>query len=71
MDDRRLLSGKDVYKRYGLTVAWQRKRRHLGDGPPYLKIGKMVHYRVEDIERWLSERLVAGDERGGNNEIHL
>ena len=32
--------------------------RHLGQGPPYVRIGSRVVYRIEDLEAWLEVRLV-------------
>lgn len=33
-------------------------------GPDYVRIGKSIRYRVQDLDRWLEERLV----RGGRHE---
>lgn len=35
---------------------FERYRLH-GDGPTYLKLGRAVRYRVEDVEAWLASRL--------------
>lgn len=37
-----------------LPVQW----RYQGDGPPFVKIGRSVRYRVADVESWLAERTV-------------
>lgn len=36
------------------------KWRHQGDGPAYIRLGKHVRYRSEDVEAWL-----AAQQRGG------
>lgn len=47
----------------GLAQRWQKTTRFLaqlrvkGSGPPYLKIGKDVRYRIEDIESFERESL--------------
>ena len=37
-----------------VSVAALRKWRALGRGPVYIKVGRLVRYRREDIEAWLS-----------------
>ncbi len=32
--------------------AWRRK----GQGPPYLRIGRLIRYSIEDLEEWLAQR---------------
>jgi hypothetical protein len=32
------------------------KRRLTGDGPPFVRVGSRVIYRVEDVEVWLAAR---------------
>ncbi len=54
----KLLSESEVEKEYGLTRAWLRSKRFSREGPPFLKIGKMVRYRREDIESFLSDGLI-------------
>jgi predicted DNA-binding transcriptional regulator AlpA len=52
----RVLTETDVQREYGLSRPWLRKKRLFREDPPFLKIGKMVRYRREDIERFLDER---------------
>jgi predicted DNA-binding transcriptional regulator AlpA len=54
MVPREVLTEKEVHDYWALSVAWLRKKRRLGDGPIYLKIGKMVRYRRSDIEAYLN-----------------
>lgn len=37
--------------------------RYLGRGPRYLKVGKYVRYRPEDIEAWLKNQTVETEPR--------
>jgi predicted DNA-binding transcriptional regulator AlpA len=32
--------------------------RTEGDGPPFVKLGGSVFYRLKDLERWLEARIV-------------
>ncbi len=44
-----MLSGRALAERWGLSTKTLDKWRNTGDGPPYLKIGRAVRYRMEDI----------------------
>ena len=37
---------------YGVTEAYLKKLRHLRQGPPYRKLGRMVLYPLLDFARW-------------------
>ena len=43
---------------YGLKESYLRKLRQLRRGPKYSKLGRMVRYRREDVDRWLESALV-------------
>lgn len=48
----RLLTTDDLVARgYGDKHTIER-RRARGDGPPFVKIGRLVRYRLEDIEAY-------------------
>jgi len=32
--------------------------RFRGDGPPFIRVGRHVRYRVRDLHAWLDERTV-------------
>ncbi len=38
---------------YGTMEVWRAKRR----GPPYVKVGRLVRYRRQDLDRWLKDRV--------------
>jgi len=41
-----------------MSVPVLERKRLLGDGPPYAKIGKSVIYRRADLDAWIASRLV-------------
>lgn len=45
--------------RTGLSVATLEKKRVHGNGPPFLKLGRSVRYRLADLDEWMARRLVA------------
>jgi predicted DNA-binding transcriptional regulator AlpA len=32
--------------------------RARGQGPPFIRVGRLVRYRVVELDRWLTERTV-------------
>lgn len=49
-----LYSTREVVKRRPLSASWLNKKRTHGDGPVYLKVGRKVLYRLQDIDTWLN-----------------
>jgi predicted DNA-binding transcriptional regulator AlpA len=43
----------------GLTGSTLEKQRCFGGGPRYLKLGRVVRYRISDLDDWLEERTIA------------
>ena len=48
----------------GVSVALLRKRRLLRLAPVYLKLARVVRYRVEDLESWAESQRVTPEARG-------
>lgn len=42
----------------GLAVSTLEKLRVAGNGPPFVKLGRAVRYRLSDLETYLAERVV-------------
>ena len=42
----------------GLSPSTLEKLRVSGSGPQYLKLGRAVRYRLDDLARWADERVV-------------
>lgn len=36
--------------------------RHHGEGPPYIKLGRMVRYRKSDLDEWIESHKVDANE---------
>ena len=57
----RLYSTKEVAEMVGLKPSYLAKLRQHRTGPKYRKIGKLVRYRISDVEKWVaSQPLVKG-----------
>ena len=46
-------------ERYRISEATARDWRYRRVGPPFLKVGKHVRYRLSDCEEWESKQLRA------------
>ena len=47
------MNDQQVAEYLNMSAASLRKWRRLGGGPKFLKIGRAVRYRREDVETWL------------------
>jgi hypothetical protein len=52
-----LICEKEAAQLLGVSVALLRKQRYLGRGCPYVKLDRLVRYRVEDIDSYVSARI--------------
>lgn len=53
LNDDRLLSRSEVHSIFGLTQRFLEVSAVRGDGPPMVKIGRSVRYRVGDLRTWI------------------
>jgi predicted DNA-binding transcriptional regulator AlpA len=49
-----LLSDYDLERLTGGKRSTWQKKRLSGDGPPFLRLGRLVRYRQSEFERWLA-----------------
>lgn len=59
-DALRCLNEKQAAEALGISVALIRKHRVKGVGCPYVKIGRRVVYRAQDVEAFMKACTVAG-----------
>lgn len=52
----RLLSVKQASMYTGLSESTLNNARWRGDGPPYIKLGRSVRYRAEDLLIFINNR---------------
>lgn len=45
----------------GTLAAWASR----GQGPPFIKLGRAVRYRPDDLDAWISSNTIAPDGDGG------
>jgi predicted DNA-binding transcriptional regulator AlpA len=61
----RLLSRSEVELNFGLSRRFLEVSAVRGDGPPMIKIGRSVRYRVGDLREWIEARKVSSTSEGG------
>lgn len=57
MPDRHL-SVEDLAEREGVAVLTVYDWNRTGTGPPRMKVGRHVRYRLADVEKWEQSRIV-------------
>jgi len=62
-----LLDTADVAGMFKVPVETVRGWRHCGTGPPYLKVGRHVRYRAEDVDDWLRQCAAATASAGAGD----
>lgn len=61
----RLMSQRDLAAYIGKSTAWCERARWAGEGPKFIKLGRHVRYRAEDVLAWIDENVVSSTaERG-------
>jgi hypothetical protein len=53
------LTPRGFFERYGTPVRTQERWRATGFGPPYVRLGRRVAYRLSDCEAWAAARTFA------------
>ena len=54
---RKLLTEKQVSEITGRAVTTLQKDRLKGTGLKYVRLGRLVRYRPEDVEAWIEQNL--------------
>jgi excisionase family DNA binding protein len=52
-----LLGPQELADWLGVPLGTVYRWRTNGDGPPGLRVGKHLRYRVQDVERWLEAQV--------------
>ena len=52
-----LMDQKTVAAYVGKSCAWFERARMMGEGPRFVKLGRHVRYRAEDILNWIERGL--------------
>jgi excisionase family DNA binding protein len=64
------LTEKEVARQIRVSLASLRRWRLEKRGPRFVKVGALVRYRPEDLERWM-DGLPTGGSAASRSEAHL
>lgn len=56
--DSRFIDEKRLCAELGISSVTATKWRARAEGPPFIKVGRLVRYRRSDVEAWLASRTV-------------
>jgi excisionase family DNA binding protein len=63
------LTEREAAPRIGVAPGTLRNWRRQGRGPAYLKVGKAVRYRAEDIEAWKAAMRIEPMNPGASSDL--
>ena len=53
----RLIRRMEVEEQFGIPVRFLELAVTRGDGPPIVRLGRSVRYRISDIHSWIARRV--------------
>jgi excisionase family DNA binding protein len=53
----RLLTQKEVARQLGISGRTLERHRVTGTGPRWLRLGRLVRYRISDLEEWVESSV--------------
>jgi hypothetical protein len=65
-DARLVYDSRTAAKLLGISVSILNSWRQTGEGPDYIKVGTLVRYHPDDLQRWLAANRVARVGRQAN-----
>jgi predicted DNA-binding transcriptional regulator AlpA len=51
----RLMNQRDLASYIGKSTAWCERARWAGEGPRFIKLGRHIRYKSEDVMAWIEE----------------
>lgn len=61
----RLMTQRELAAYLSKSTAWCERARWAGDGPRYIKLGRHVRYRGDDILEWIEINAKSSTTDGG------
>ena len=68
MQDGNLLTTRQAAEALALSISWLAKLRLYGGGPPFLRLGRCVRYRREDLTKWIEAKARTSTSDDGNGK---
>lgn len=67
IEHERLLTRLEVQDIFGISKRFLEISACRGDGPPFIRVGRSVRYRVADIRDWIVANRVGGEANGSQH----
>lgn len=64
LNEDRLLTRHEVQESFGISARFLEVSAVRGDGPPMIRIGRSVRYRVGDLRTWIDAQRVCSAAEG-------
>lgn len=61
-----LLSVEELAEYLGVPAGTLANWRHLGRGPAFVRVGRLIRYRAEDIAGWIEDRITYADDESSD-----
>lgn len=55
LDEKITISEKEAARRYAYSIHWFRRARWMGNGPPFIKVGRRIMYVLKEIDAWFKQ----------------
>jgi excisionase family DNA binding protein len=65
----KLLTETQVAERFEITKPCLRRWRHEGRGLPFVRVGRLVRYRPEDVEKFIADNMQDVSADGKSKEL--
>lgn len=59
-----LLSRQEAARYLSVSVKFLEKHALIGDGPPFIKVGRLTRYRQSDLEAYIQHRRCSNTSEG-------
>lgn len=54
---RPIMTTEEAAEYLRMSRQWLEIARYKGDGPPFIKLPRMVRYRKRDLDKWIEKRI--------------
>lgn len=61
----KLMNQRDLAAYLGKSTAWCERARWAGEGPRFIKLGRHVRYRADDVLAWIEDNVRTSTSEGG------
>lgn len=60
-----IIEETDYCRARGISLRTAQRERRMRKGPPHIRLGKKIYYRVSSVREWLEAQETSSATRGG------